>query len=113
MIDALESDYVQMAQLKGVPKWRVLFFHALPNAIAPTIQVIGLSFLYLAGGVVVVEYMFNYPGLGQALVSAVDDRDIPQIQAIVLVIAAFYIFVNILTDVIALAVSPRRRLPRS
>ena len=113
MIDALESDYVQMARLKGVPQWRVLLFHALPNAIAPTIQVIGLSFLYLAGGVVVVEYMFNYPGLGQALVSAVDDRDIPQIQVIVLVIAAFYIFVNILTDVIALAVSPRRRLPRS
>jgi peptide/nickel transport system permease protein len=113
MIDALESDYVQMARLKGVPKWRVLLFHALPNAIAPTIQVIGLSFLYLAGGVVVVEYMFNYPGLGQALVSAVDDRDIPQIQAIVLVIAAFYIFVNIATDVVALAVSPRRRLPRS
>jgi peptide/nickel transport system permease protein len=113
MIDALESDYVQMARLKGVPKWRLLLFHALPNAIAPTIQVIGLSFLYLAGGVVVVEYMFNYPGLGQALVSAVDDRDIPQIQAIVLVIAAFYIFVNILTDAIALAVSPRRRLPRS
>jgi peptide/nickel transport system permease protein len=113
MIDALESDYVQMARLKGVPKWRVLLLHALPNAIAPTIQVIGLTFLYLAGGVVVVEYMFNYPGLGQALVSAVSDRDIPQIQAIVLVLAAFYIFVNILTDVIALAVSPRRRLPRS
>ena len=113
MIDALESDYVQMAQLKGVPRWRVLFFHALPNAIAPTIQVIGLSFLYLAGGVVVVEYIFNYPGLGQALVNAVSDRDIPQIQAIVLVLAAFYIFVNILTDIISLAVSPRRRLPRS
>jgi peptide/nickel transport system permease protein len=113
MIDALESDYVQMAQLKGVPKWRVLLFHALPNAIAPTIQVIGLTFLYLAGGVVVVEYLFNYPGLGQALVGAVSDRDIPQIQAIVLVLAAFYIAVNILTDVIALAVSPRRRLPRS
>jgi peptide/nickel transport system permease protein len=113
MIDALESDYVQMAQLKGVPRWRVQLIHALPNAIAPTIQVIGLSFLYLAGGVVVVEYMFNYPGLGQALVSAVTDRDIPQIQAIVLAVAAFYIFVNILTDVISLAVSPRRRLPRS
>jgi peptide/nickel transport system permease protein len=113
MIDALESDYVQMARLKGVPRWRVQLLHALPNAIAPTIQVIGLSFLYLAGGVVVVEYMFNYPGLGQALVSAVSDRDIPQIQAIVLAVAAFYIFVNILTDVISLAVSPRRRLPRS
>jgi peptide/nickel transport system permease protein len=113
MIDALESDYVQMARLKGVPKWRVLLVHALPNAIAPTIQVIGLSFLYLAGGVVVVEYMFNYPGLGQALVSAVSDRDIPVIQFIVLVLAAFYIVVNILTDVISLAASPRRRLPRS
>jgi peptide/nickel transport system permease protein len=113
MIDALESDYVQMARLKGVPRWRVLLFHALPNAIAPTIQVIGLSFLYLAGGVVVVEYIFNYPGLGQALVNAVSDRDIPQIQFIVLILAAFYIAVNILTDVISLAVSPRRRLPRS
>jgi len=57
--------------------------------------------------------MFNCPGLGQALVSAVTDRDIPQIQAMVLVLAAFYIFVNILTDVLSLAVSPRRRLPRS
>jgi peptide/nickel transport system permease protein len=113
MIDALESDYVQMARLKGVPRWRVLLFHALPNAIAPTIQVIGLSFLYLAGGVVVVEYIFNYPGLGQALVNAVSDRDIPTIQFIVLVLAAFYVAVNILTDVISLAVSPRRRLPRS
>jgi peptide/nickel transport system permease protein len=113
MIDALESDYVQMAQLKGVPRWRILLVHALPNGIAPTIQVIGLNFLYLAGGVVVVEYVFNYPGLGQALVSAVSDRDIPQIQCIVLVLAAFYVAVNIATDVISLAVSPRRRLPRS
>jgi peptide/nickel transport system permease protein len=113
MIDALESDYVQMAQLKGVPRWRILFVHALPNGIAPTIQVIGLNFLYLAGGVVVVEYMFNYPGLGQALVAAVSDRDIPQIQCIVLVLAAFYVAVNIATDVISLAASPRRRLPRS
>jgi peptide/nickel transport system permease protein len=113
MIDALESDYVQMARLKGTPKWRVLLLHALPNGIAPTIQVIGLNFLYLAGGVVVVEYMFNYPGLGAALVSAVSDRDIPQIQLIVLVLAAFYVAVNILTDVVSLAASPRRRLPRS
>jgi peptide/nickel transport system permease protein len=112
MIDALESDYVQMARLKGAQKWRVLLMHALPNGIAPTIQVIGLNFLYLAGGVVVVEYMFNYPGLGAALVSAVSDRDIPQIQLIVLVLAAFYVAVNILTDVVSLAASPRRRVPR-
>ena len=113
MIDALESDYVEMARLKGMSQRRVLIFHALPNAIAPTIQVIGLNFLYLAGGVVVVEYVFNYPGLGQGLVNAVSDRDIPVIQAIVLILAAFYVLVNIATDMVSLAASPRRRLPRS
>jgi peptide/nickel transport system permease protein len=113
MVDALESDYVEMARLKGMSRWRVLAVHALPNAIAPTIQVIGLNFLYLAGGVVVVEYVFNYPGLGQALVNAVSDRDIPVIQFIVLLLAAFYVVVNIATDLISLAVTPRRRLPRS
>ena len=74
---------------------------------------IGLNFLYLAGGVVVVEYVFNYPGLGQGLVNAVADRDIPVIQFIVLALAAFYVLVNIATDMISLAASPRRRLPRS
>ena len=113
MIDALESDYVEMATLKGLSRRRVLFFHALPNAIAPTIQVIGLNFLYLAGGVVVVEYVFNYPGLGQGLVNAVSDRDIPVIQFIVILLAAFYVVVNIATDMVSLAASPRRRLPRS
>jgi peptide/nickel transport system permease protein len=113
MVDALESDYVEMAKLKGMSKWRVLAVHALPNAIAPTIQVIGLNFLYLAGGVVVVEYVFNYPGLGQALVNAVSDRDIPVIQFVVLLLAAFYVVVNIATDLISLAATPRRRLPRS
>jgi peptide/nickel transport system permease protein len=113
MIDALESDYVEMATLKGLSRRRVLLFHALPNAMAPTIQVIGLNFLYLAGGVVVVEYVFNYPGLGQGLVNAVSDRDIPVIQFIVILLAAFYVIVNITTDMVSLAASPRRRLPRS
>jgi len=112
MIEALESDYVEMARLKGVPEWRVVLVHALPNAIAPTVQVIGLSFLYLAGGVVVVEYVFNFPGIGQALVTAVSDRDIPVIQFIVLVLAAFYVVMNIVTDVIALLATPRRRIAR-
>jgi peptide/nickel transport system permease protein len=112
MIEALESDYVEMARLKGVPEWRIVLVHALPNAIAPTIQVIGLNFLYLAGGVVVVEYVFNFPGIGQGLVFAVDNRDIPVIQLIVVVLAAFYVCVNIVSDVIALLASPRRRIPR-
>ena len=112
MIEALESDYVEMARLKGVPVWRIVGMHALPNAIAPTIQVVGLNFLYLAGGVVVVEYVFNFPGVGQGLVYAVSNRDIPVIQFVVIVLAAFYVFMNILTDVVALLATPRRRLPR-
>jgi peptide/nickel transport system permease protein len=112
MVEALESDYVEMARLKGVPDWRVVLVHALPNAIAPVVQVIGLNFLYLAGGVVVVEYVFNFPGIGQGLVSAVGDRDVPVIQFITLVLAAFYVVMNIATDVIALLATPRRRSAR-
>jgi peptide/nickel transport system permease protein len=111
-VEALESDYVEMARLKGVPEWRVVTVHALPNAIAPTIQVIGLNFLYLAGGIVIVEDVFNYPGIGQGLVNAVTARDIPVIQLTVLVLAAFYVVMNILTDVIALLATPRRRIAR-
>jgi peptide/nickel transport system permease protein len=112
MIEALESDYVEMARLKGVPMWRIVLMHALPNVTAPTIQVIGLNFLYLAGGVVIVEYVFAFPGIGQGLVYAVDNRDIPVIQLIVVVLAAFYVFMNIVTDVIALLATPRHRIPR-
>jgi peptide/nickel transport system permease protein len=112
MIEALESDYVEMARLKGIPERRIVLVHALPNAIAPTIQVIGLGFLYLAGGIVVVEYVFNFPGIGQELVFAVNSRDIPVIQFVVVVLAAFYVFANILADVIALAATPRRRIAR-
>ena len=112
MIEALESDYVEMARLKGVPEWQVVLVHAFPNSIAPTIQVVGLTFLYLAGGIVIVEDVFNYPGIGQGLVNAVSARDIPVIQFIVVVLAAFYVFMNIATDVIALLVSPRSRIAR-
>ena len=72
----------------------------------------GLNLLYLAGGIVVVEYVFNYPGIGAALVDAVSNRDIPMIQFIVLVLAAFYVVVNIVTDVVALLATPRRRVAR-
>jgi peptide/nickel transport system permease protein len=101
-----------MARLKGAPEWRIVLMHALPNAVAPTIQVIGLNFLYLAGGIVIVEDVFSFPGIGQGLVDAVSTRDIPVIQFIVLVLAAFYVVVNIVTDVIALLATPRRRIAR-
>jgi peptide/nickel transport system permease protein len=112
MVEALESDYVEMARLKGVPEWRVVLVHALPNAIAPVIQVIGLNFLYLAGGIVIVEDVFSFPGIGQALVMAVGTRDVPTLQFIVVVLAAFYVVMNIVTDVIALLATPRRRIAR-
>ncbi len=112
MIEALDSDYAETAILEGLPPRRVLFRHALPNAVPPIIQVIGINILYLAGGIVIVEYIYNFPGIGQALVSAVSDRDIPTIQFIVILLAAFYVVVNIVTDVIALLATPRRRLPR-
>ncbi len=112
MIEAMESDYAEMAQLKGLPRWRVLLVHALPNSLPPIVQVVGLNLLYLAGGIVVVEYVFNYPGIGAALVDAVSNRDVPMIQFIVLVLAAFYVAVNIVTDVVALLATPRRRVAR-
>lgn len=112
MIEALESDYVQMARLKGLSSRRVTFVHALPNALPPSIQVTGLNFLYLAGGIVIVESVFNYPGVGRELVESVSARDIPVIQFLVLMLAAFYILVNIATDVLVMLVTPRRRLPR-
>jgi peptide/nickel transport system permease protein len=111
-IDAMESDYAEMARLKGMPRIAVLLRHALPNALPATIQAIGLTFLYLAGGIVLVEYIFAYPGIGSGLVDAVTDKDIPVIQFIVLLLAAFYVVVNIVADVASLLASPRRRAPR-
>jgi peptide/nickel transport system permease protein len=112
MIEALDSDFCEMARLKGVPQWRLLLVHALPNALPPIIQVIALTFLYLAGGIVIVENAFAYPGVGQGLVNAVSARDIPVIQFIVLALAAFYIVVNIIADVAVLMLTPRRRVAR-
>lgn len=111
-LEALTSDYVEMARLKGLPTWRVLIVHALPNAVPPVVQVLGLNFLYLAGGIVVVEFVYAFPGIGQGLISAVTNRDVPVIQLIVLLLAGFYVFVNIASDVVALLATPRRRLAR-
>jgi peptide/nickel transport system permease protein len=113
LIDAFESEYVELARLKGLKPLRVSLAHALPNALAPVIQVSGLNFIYLAGGIVLVEYIFNFPGIGQGLVNAVSDRDVPTVQFIVLSLATFYIVINILADVAVLIVTPRRRYARS
>jgi peptide/nickel transport system permease protein len=98
MIEVLESDYVEMARLKGLPERVVILRHALPNALGPTFQVIALNLAYLAGGVIVVEFVFNYAGIGGALRDAVATRDLPVIQALAMLIAGLYVVLNLLAD---------------
>ena len=112
MIEALNSDYAEVAQLKGASTSRLLFRHALPNALAPAVQVAGLNLLYLAGGIVLVETVFQYPGIGLTLANAVQNRDVPVLQFIVVLLAVFYVTLNILTDLLVLLLTPRRRAPR-
>jgi peptide/nickel transport system permease protein len=109
MVEVLESDFVEMARLKGMPERHVLWRHAVPNAIAPAIQVIALNLAYLAGGIVVVEFVFAYPGIGSALVDAVANRDLPIVQALAVLIAAVYVGCNVLADIATILVSPRLR----
>jgi peptide/nickel transport system permease protein len=111
-IEALTSDYAEVARLKGVSPTRLLFRHALPNAVAPAVQVFGLNLLYLAGGIVLVETVFQYPGIGLTLVEAVRTRDVTVMQFIVVLLAIFYVTLNIATDLIVLLTTPRRRAPR-
>jgi len=109
MVEILESDYVEMARLKGMPERLVLWRHAVPNGLAPTFQVAALNLAYLAGGIVVVETVFNYPGIGLALVEAVQSRDMPVVQALALLIAGLYVVLNMLADIATIMVSPRLR----
>lgn len=109
MVEVLESEYVTMARLKGLPNRTVIWRHAVPNAIVPALQVSALQLAYMAGGIVVVEYVFSYPGVGAALVDAVGNRDIPVVQALTLIIAAVYVLVNLGADVMTVLVTPRLR----
>lgn len=109
MIEVLESEYVEMARLKGLPERLVIWRHALPNAIGPTFQVIALNLAYLAGGVIVVESVFGYPGIGIALRDAVANRDFTTVQAVAMLIAAVYVVTNLLADVATILVTPRLR----
>jgi peptide/nickel transport system permease protein len=109
MVEVLESDYVEMARLKGLPERTVLIRHALPNAIGPVFQVIAINLAYLAGGVVVIESVFNYSGIGTALRGAVVNHDVPVVQALAMLIAAVYVLLNLLADVATILVTPRLR----
>ncbi|MEU3017916.1 MULTISPECIES: ABC transporter permease [unclassified Nocardiopsis] len=110
MIEVLESEYVQQARLKGMDERTVLWRHAAPNAIGPVAQVVALQLAWLAGGVVAIEFLFNFPGVGKVLMDAISNRDVPLIQAVVLLIAGIYILVNLVADVIGLAANPKVRV---
>jgi peptide/nickel transport system permease protein len=107
--EAMSADYVQMARLSGIPEHRIVVRHALRNALAPTVQVLALTMQYLIGGIVIVETVFAYPGLGQGLVQAVVARDIPTVQGVAILLAAVYIVINIVADVVVVLLIPKLR----
>jgi peptide/nickel transport system permease protein len=109
MIDVLDSEYVQMARLKGVPEWRVLLRHALPNAMGPTIQVLAMNVAWLAGGVVIVETVFQYPGIGLELTHAVGARDLATVEVLAVLITAVYVVGNLMADIAVMLLNPRLR----
>ena len=109
VVETMTSDYVEMARLNGVPERRVVVRHALRNALAPTVQVLALTVQYLIGGIVIVETVFAYPGLGHGLVQAVVARDIPVVQGVAMLLAALYIVINILADVVVVLLIPKLR----
>ena len=112
IINLLASPYIEMARLKGVPNRRVIVRHALPNALAPIINVVALNLAYLITGVVLVEVVFVYPGVGQLLVDSVSKRDFPVVQACCLIFAATFILFNLIADVGAIVTNPRLRHPK-
>ena len=112
ILNLLALPYIEMAHLKGIKRWRVIAVHALPNALAPIINVIALNLAYLIVGVVLVEVVFVYPGLGQVLVDAVSNRDVTVVQAACLIFAATYILLNLLADILSIVANPRLLHPR-
>ena len=112
IINLLASPYIEMARLKGIKPMRIILRHALPNALAPIVNVIALNLAYLVVGVVIVEVVFVYPGLGQLMVDSVSKRDIPVVQACSMIFASVYILLNLLADIISIVTNPRILHPR-
>jgi peptide/nickel transport system permease protein len=109
LIEVLDADYIRMAELRGVPARRVVWRHALPNALVPTLNVTALNLGYLVGGVVVVEKVFSYPGFGSLLVDSLQLRDFPLIEATILISASVYIAANFIADAGAILLNPKLR----
>jgi peptide/nickel transport system permease protein len=109
LLEVIDSEYVELARLKGIPEKVVMRKHALLNAIVPGIQVIALQLAFLAGGVVVVETLFAYPGMGLELVDAVRNHDVQVVQALSMIIASVYVVVNLVADLLSILLTPRAR----
>lgn len=112
ILNVMQSAYIETAELKGLSPMTVIWKHAFPNAIAPVVSVVMLNLAYLVVGVVVVEVVFGYNALGQYLVDHVTKRDLPVVQAVGLIFAAVYIFLNMAADIIGILANPRLRHPK-
>lgn len=112
-IEALDSDYVRTATLKGLPRWVVIRRHVLRNSLLPTITVIATQMGYLIGGLVVVETLFNYQGLGRLIFTAATDKDFPMLEAGILIIGVVYLLATVVADVLYTLLNPRVRLDSS
>ena len=112
IINLLASPYIEMARLKGIRPTKIIIRHALPNALAPIVNVIAINLAYLVVGVVVVEVVFVYPGLGQLMVDSVSKRDVPVVQACSMIFATVYILLNLSADIISIVTNPRLLHPR-
>ena len=112
IINILASPFIEMAHLKGLKRLRIIVLHAFPNALSPVINVVALNLAYLIVGVVIIEVVFVYPGLGQLLVDSVSKRDIPVVQASGLIFAATYVGLNLAADVFSIISNPRLRNPK-
>jgi peptide/nickel transport system permease protein len=108
----MQSAYIETAELKGLTMFTIIWRHAFPNSIAPIVNVVMLNLAYLVVGVVVVEVVFTYPGMGQYLVDHVSKRDLPVVQACGLIFASVYIGLNMVADIVSILSNPRLRHPK-
>lgn len=112
LLNVMSQPSIEMAILKGVPRYRIIVKHALPNAIAPIVNVIAVNLAYIIGGVVVVEQIFSYPGVANLMVDGVSSRDIPLVQICAMFFCGLYVLLNLLADVISILSNPRLRHPK-
>ena len=109
VIGVLETEFVDMARLKGLPERLVVRRHVLPNALVPAVQALALTAAWMTGGIIIIESLFGYPGMGQGLVQAVSARDTPTVEALTMIVATVYVVANLLSDIFTVLATPRLR----